>query len=98
MVEPALIFRSLHHELKVRQSLLNDHLSQPGQNFIAVKDRPTVADIINYPFADEETSNRLNLPLKDWPAVQAWSRRMHQLEPVRKMYDILETLEPTKHR
>ncbi|KAE9961554.1 hypothetical protein EG328_002563 [Venturia inaequalis] len=86
----------LHHEMKVRFSLLNDRLSQPGQDFVALKDRPTVADIINYPFTDDETSNRLNLPLRDWPALQRWSARMRQLEPVRRMYDRLETLGPTK--
>lgn len=91
----ALTRHSLHHELKVRYSLLNDRLSQQGQDFVAIPDRPTIADLINYPFADDETSNRLNLCLKDWPVLERWSQRMSQLEPVRKVYDTLETLKPT---
>jgi glutathione S-transferase len=86
----------MHHELKVRFDLLNDRLSQPGQQWLALSDRPTIADLINYPFMDEPTSTRLNLSLDNWPALENWCRRMKELEPVSKMYAKFETLKPTE--
>lgn len=85
----------MHHELKIRYGLLNDRLSQPRQQWLGLSDRPTIADLISYPFVDEKTSTRLGLPLRDWPALEEWSRRMKQLDPVSAMYARLETLKPT---
>jgi glutathione S-transferase len=86
----------MHHELKVRFDLLNDRLSQPGQQWLAFPDTPTIADLVNYPFMDEPTSTRLDLALDNWPALENWCKRMKGLEPVSRMYAKLETLEPTK--
>ncbi|KKP00670.1 membrane dipeptidase [Trichoderma harzianum] len=46
-------------DLRVQYGILDKHLSQPGQTFIGLKDRPTIADIAIYPFADDPTMARM---------------------------------------
>lgn len=78
-------------DLKVQYSLLNTRLSEPGQAWLALKDRPTIADIAVYPFADTPTIERMGLNLKDWPALKNWSERMSELEAVAKAYSDMDS-------
>jgi glutathione S-transferase len=74
------------NDLKVQYGILDQHLSQPGQDFIGLKARPTIADIAIYPFADDPTMARMGLDKKDFPALKAWSERFSQLPGVAKAY------------
>ncbi|OPB46121.1 hypothetical protein A0O28_0062420 [Trichoderma guizhouense] len=73
-------------DLRVQYGILDKHLSQPGQTFIGLKDRPTIADIAIYPFADDPTMARMGLSKDDFPALKEWSERFSQIPGVRKAY------------
>ncbi|KAL6895117.1 membrane dipeptidase domain-containing protein [Trichoderma evansii] len=66
-------------DLKVQYSILDKHLSQPGQDFIGLKTRPTIADIAIYPFADDPTMDRMGIDKNEFPALKAWSERFSHL-------------------
>ncbi len=74
------------NDLRVQYGILNTRLSKPGQKWLALKDRPAIADISVYPFADNPTIARMGLSLDDWPALKDWAERMAQLDGVRKAY------------
>jgi glutathione S-transferase len=73
-------------DLKVQYGILDKHLSQPGQQWIGLKDRPTIADISIYPFADDPTMARMGLDKKDYPALKAWSDKFACIPGVAKSY------------
>lgn len=65
------------HELCLKQwDILNQQLEKPEQEYIALRDRPTIADLAYLPFATPWMFNFFGVDIEDWPAVQAWSRRM----------------------
>ncbi|KAK0758271.1 hypothetical protein N5P37_009573 [Trichoderma harzianum] len=66
-------------DLRVQYGILDKHLSQPGQTFIGLKGRPTIADIAIYPFADDPTMARMGLSKDDFPALKEWSERFSQI-------------------
>lgn len=74
------------NDLKVQYKILNSHLSEPGQQWIGLKDRPTIADISIYPFADDPTMARMGLDKKDFPALKAWSDKFARIPGVAKAY------------
>ncbi|KAF5615425.1 trichodiene oxygenase cytochrome P450 [Fusarium sp. NRRL 52700] len=67
--------------------ILNKRLSEPGQKYIALKDRPTLADLSYLPFAMPWMFNLFGVDIKDWPAVDEWSQRMLDRPAVK---DVLE--------
>ena len=73
-------------DLNVQYSILDKHLAQAGQEWIGLKDRPTIADISIYPFADDPTMGRMNIRKNDYPALKAWSERFSKLPGVVKAY------------
>ncbi|PTB62205.1 glutathione S-transferase [Trichoderma citrinoviride] len=79
------------NDLKVQYGILEKHLSQPGQEFIGLKDRPTIADIAIYPFADDPTMERMGIDKNDYPALKAWSERFAQIPGVKKAYDEMDS-------
>ncbi|KOS22914.1 Glutathione-S-transferase [Escovopsis weberi] len=78
-------------DLRVQYGILDKHLSQPGQQFIGLKDRPTIADISIYPFADDPTMKRMGIDKADYPALEAWGARFAALPGVRKAYDEMDS-------
>ena len=74
------------NDLKVQYGILDRHLSQPDQQWIGLKDRPTIADVSIYPFADDPTMARMGLDKNDFPALRAWSDRFAQIPGVAKIY------------
>lgn len=74
------------NDLRVQYGILDKHLSQPGQQWIGLKDRPTIADISVYPFADDPTMARMGLDKNDYPALKAWSDRFARIPGVAKAY------------
>ncbi|OJJ45947.1 hypothetical protein ASPZODRAFT_68717 [Penicilliopsis zonata CBS 506.65] len=76
----------LFNDLRVQYGIINARLSEPGQHWLGAKDRPTIADIATYPFADVETTARIGMPMEQWPALVAWRDRMATLPGVVKPY------------
>lgn len=74
-------------DLQKQYGILNQRLSEPGQKWIALKDRPTIADISILPFTDWNTFGRMGVDIETWPALADWYRRMMQLPYVKKAYD-----------
>jgi glutathione S-transferase len=76
----------MYSDLKRQYGILNQRLDQPGQEWIGLPDRPSVADISIYPFADQTTLARMELDVAQWPALQRWQQKMSELEYVKKAY------------
>jgi gliotoxin/aspirochlorine biosynthesis glutathione S-transferase len=83
----ALISDRLHSNCLAQWDILNKRLSQPGQAYIALKDRPTIADISYFPFAMPWMFAFLGVDIKDYPAIEQWSVRMLARPAVKKILD-----------
>ncbi|KAG4283353.1 hypothetical protein FPRO06_07732 [Fusarium proliferatum] len=77
----------LHQNTTKQWDILNKRLSEPGQRYIALKDRPTLADLSYLPFAMPWMFNLFGVDIKDWPAVSEWAQRMLDRPAVK---DVLE--------
>ncbi|KAI0886480.1 glutathione S-transferase [Annulohypoxylon maeteangense] len=66
----------LHQNTLIQWDILDKRLSLPRQSYIALPDRPTIADISYFPYAMPWMFKFFNVDIKDWPNVQAWSERM----------------------
>lgn len=80
-------------DLKRQYGILNQRLSQPGQKWLGLADRPSIADLSVYPFADKTTLDRMELDVAQWPALQDWSARVGKLPYVAKAYNEMNTRE-----
>lgn len=79
------------NDLRVQYGMINNHLSKPGQKWIGLQDRPTIADIAIYPFADDSTMARMGIEKSDFPALKAWSDSFAELPGVAKAYAELDS-------
>ncbi|KAK1243196.1 hypothetical protein MKX07_003824 [Trichoderma sp. CBMAI-0711] len=86
------------NDLRVQYGIIEKHLSQPGQEFIGLKDRPTIADIAIYPFADDPTMARMGIDKNDFPALKAWSERFAEIPGVKKAYDEMDSRKEAAER
>ncbi|KAI1692508.1 glutathione S-transferase aclG [Ditylenchus destructor] len=77
----------LHQNTTKQWDILNKRLTEPGQKYIALKDRPTLADLSYLPFAMPWMFNLFGVDIKDWPAVDEWAQRMLDRPAVK---DVLE--------
>lgn len=66
----------LRSKIEKQYDILEGRLSREGQMYLALKDRPTIADIATLPFADEACATLFGLQLSKWPHTLDWSRRM----------------------
>ncbi|KAF4626876.1 hypothetical protein G7Y89_g11283 [Cudoniella acicularis] len=73
----------LHANCLQQWGILNDRLSLPGQKYIALPDRPTIADLCYFPFAMPWMFTFLGVDIKDWPSIQKWSERMAERPAVK---------------
>ncbi|KAL5403314.1 hypothetical protein PMIN06_007944 [Paraphaeosphaeria minitans] len=73
-------------DLKVQYAILDRHLSQNGQQWVGLANRPTIADIAVYPFADDPTMARMGIDKNEFPALKAWSDRFASIPGVAKAY------------
>ncbi|GIZ40459.1 hypothetical protein CKM354_000379500 [Cercospora kikuchii] len=65
------------HSNTIKQwDVLEKQLSKPGQDYIAVPDRPTLADLAYYPFAMPWMFKFLGVDVDDWPKIKDWAERM----------------------
>lgn len=76
------------HENTVKQwDVLERRLAGEGQNYIALKDRPTLADLAYFPFAMPWMFKFFGVDIKDWPNIARWSEKMLARPAIK---DILE--------
>ena len=67
---------------------MEKRLSLPNQDYIALPDRPTLADLSYFPFAMPWMFKFLGVDIKDWPLIEKWSQRMLNRPAVKR---VLET-------
>jgi len=77
----------LHANCLGQWDILNNRLGPENQKYIALPDRPTLADISYLPFAMPWMFTFLGVDIKDWPHIQAWSERMLEREAVKKILE-----------
>ena len=65
--------------------MLNKRLAPETQRYIALPDRPTLADISYFPFAMPWMFKFLGVDIEDWPHIQVWSERMLARDAVKKI-------------
>lgn len=78
-------FQRLHSNTLKQWDILEKRLSLPAQDYIALKDRPTLADLSYFPFAMPWMFGFLGVDIKDWPHIDAWSQRMLARPAVEKV-------------
>ena len=69
--------------------ILERRLCEPGQNYIALPDRPTIADFANLPFANEKIAASAHLDFSGWPKLKAWSEGMFARPAVARAWGML---------
>lgn len=75
------MFRLRQNVLKQWETL-ERRLSQPGQDYIAVPDRPTIADLSFLPFAMPYMFNLLEADIDNYKSIQRWCGVMTEREAV----------------
>lgn len=55
---------------------MDQRLGLPGQKYVALADRPTLADLAYLPFAMPPMLQVMGVSIDEWPSVKAWSERM----------------------
>jgi glutathione S-transferase len=67
----------------IRQwDILEARLALPNQEYIALKDRPTLADLSYFPFAMPWIFRFLGVDIEKWPAIKQWGEKMLKREAV----------------
>ncbi|KAJ5665119.1 uncharacterized protein N7477_007567 [Penicillium maclennaniae] len=70
--------------IRTEYQLLETRLNEPGQDWIALPDRPTIADFAILPLANEAIATSAELDFNEWPKLKEWSERISKLPPVQK--------------
>ncbi|POS71307.1 hypothetical protein DHEL01_v210297 [Diaporthe helianthi] len=68
--------QKLHDNVLKQWDIMEKRLSEPGQNYVALKERPTLADLSYFPFAMPWMFEFLGVDVRDWPHIEAWGKRM----------------------
>lgn len=66
----------LSDSIRQQYDILDQRLSEPGQEYIALADRPTIADFANLPFANAQIASTAGYDFNDWPKLKVWSEEM----------------------
>ena len=72
------------NSIKSEYNFLEKRLSEPGQTYVAIADRPTIADFAIYPLANEGVAATADIDFNEWPNLKKWSERVSSLPPVAK--------------
>ncbi|KAI0421694.1 glutathione S-transferase [Xylaria grammica] len=68
--------KKLHQNCVRQWEILEQRLSLPGQNYIALPDRPSIADISYFPFAMPWMFEFLGVDIANYPSIRRWGERM----------------------
>ncbi|KAF2789626.1 putative glutathione S-transferase GliG-like protein [Melanomma pulvis-pyrius CBS 109.77] len=79
--------KKLHANTLEQWNILEKRLSGPGQNYIALPDRPTLADLSYFPFSMPWMFKFLGVDIKDWPHIERWSQAMLTRPAVHEIMD-----------
>lgn len=77
----------MHANCLQQWNVLNERLEASSQKYIALPDRPTIADISYFPFAMPWMFSFLGVDIKDWPHIEAWSERMLDRPAVKRILE-----------
>lgn len=70
--------------IRTEYQFLETRLNEPGQDYIALPDRPTIADFAILPLANEAIATSAEMDFSEWPKLKEWSERVSKLPPVEK--------------
>ncbi|KAK0739369.1 glutathione S-transferase [Apiosordaria backusii] len=70
--------------IKVEYDVLEKRLSEPGQRFVALHDRASIADLAYMPLANEKVAAAGGIDIAMWPRLKEWSERVAAIPAVRK--------------
>ena len=62
-----------------------------GQNFIALADRATIADVATLAFANKFVASVARIDFSEFPKLSIWSEKMFELEGVKRAYERVKT-------
>ncbi|KAI0456044.1 putative glutathione S-transferase GliG-like protein [Xylaria acuta] len=65
-----------HSNTLKQWDILEKRLSRPGQNYIALEDRPTLADLSYFPYGMPWMFSFLGVDIQSWPHISRWAERM----------------------
>ncbi|KAJ6101987.1 hypothetical protein N7486_004414 [Penicillium sp. IBT 16267x] len=68
--------------IRTEYDFLETRLNEPSQKYIALPDRPTIADFAILPLANEAIATSAELDFTQWPNLKGWSERMSKIPPV----------------
>jgi glutathione S-transferase len=86
-----LVYGRLHANCLQQWNILDKRLALPGQDYIALPDRPTLADLSYFPFSMPWMFTFLGVDIKDWPHIEAWSQRMLARPAVQEILQVAPT-------
>jgi gliotoxin/aspirochlorine biosynthesis glutathione S-transferase len=85
-VQQLRLSNRLSSGIRDQYSILERRLSEPGREYIALADRPTIADLANLPFANEQIAGTAGYDFNDWPHLKAWSEKMFARPAVQRAF------------
>ncbi|KAF2711258.1 hypothetical protein K504DRAFT_465024 [Pleomassaria siparia CBS 279.74] len=88
-IEGAL--RKIKAAIKNQYRILNDRLANAGQRFVALPDRPTIADFATLPFANDKVAAVADIDFSEYPMLKSWSGIMFALPGVTRAYERMKT-------
>ncbi|KAK4176248.1 hypothetical protein QBC36DRAFT_378672 [Triangularia setosa] len=68
--------------IKVEYDVLEKRLSEPGQRFIALPNRATIADLSFMPLANAKVAAGGGIDIAQWPRLKDWSERIAAIPAV----------------
>lgn len=80
--QPRLYDATIAHftqAIEQEYSILNTRLSKDDQRYLALPDRPTIADFATFPFANAQVAQMAGITFEKWDKLKEWSDRMMQL-------------------
>ncbi|KAF7936255.1 uncharacterized protein EAE98_002474 [Botrytis deweyae] len=77
--------------IKKEYSILENRLQITEQNYIALSDRLTIADIAILPFANENIAASAGIDFSEYPSLQAWSRKLLGLPQIIASFELVTT-------
>ena len=75
----------LHENVVKQWDILESRLSEPGQQYIALCDRPTLADLSYFPFAMPWMFEFLGVDIKERPHTYHWAMRMLERPAIKRV-------------
>ncbi|TDZ27017.1 Glutathione S-transferase aclG [Colletotrichum orbiculare MAFF 240422] len=87
------------HKGTLRQwYILEARPSEPGQNFIALKDRPTIADTSYLPFSMPCIFQLVGVGMQEWSHFDKWPQNMLSRQAIKTVLSRAPTLGHDAHR